>query len=167
MDIQSCPERKNPWAHIRAWQAAFGDDPSKVLLMKIRAGKRTKVVLKELREMIGKARNIQILTQDFSAEEIERFQRMGDVFLSLHRSEGYGLVIHEMLMHGIPVLATDWSANHEFGPNYPNYFGVSYDLIPYSDWMHHYPGPSFKWADPSIQHAAGLLRDIADTRKAG
>lgn len=28
MDILSCPERKNPWAHVRAWQAAFGDDPA-------------------------------------------------------------------------------------------------------------------------------------------
>ena len=42
MDIQSCAARKNPWAHVEAWQRAFGADPRKVLLLKVRFGKRTR-----------------------------------------------------------------------------------------------------------------------------
>ena len=37
-----------------------------------------------------------------------------DVYVSLHRSEGFGLVMAESMYVGTPVIATDWSGNTEF-----------------------------------------------------
>ena len=158
MDIQSCPERKNPWAHVRAWQQAFGDDETAILVVKLRVGKRTRMVLDELREIAGCATNIRLVSDDLDDLEIAALHRAADVYLSLHRSEGFGLNIYEALLLGIPVVATDWSANSEFGPGFANYHGVAYELVPYQDWMKHYDDADFRWAEANISHAATLLK---------
>jgi hypothetical protein len=160
MDIQSCPDRKNPWAHVRAWLAAFGDDPSAVLVMKLRVGKRTRVVLDELRRIAGSAGNIKLMTQELTHQEIAALQSACDVYLSLHRSEGYGLNIEECLMIGKPAVATNWSANAEFGPKYPTYHPVGFTLIPYDDWLLHYQDDNFSWAEADIDEAAAKLRQV-------
>ncbi|MGI4776742.1 MAG: glycosyltransferase [Janthinobacterium lividum] len=166
MDIKACPERKNPWAHVEAWQKAFGPSAGHVLLIKVRCSKATRIVERELQEMIGSAGNIRLVRQDFSDVEQVAFQRMADVYLSLHRAEAYGLNIREFLEMGTPVVATHWSANTEYGPAFAHYHGVRADLVPYRDWMRHYPDGDFRWADAETDHAARLLRQVAAERSA-
>ena len=160
MDIRSCPDRKNPWAHILAWQSAFGNNPKAVLLLKLRTSKRTAMVQKELKDLIGENTNIKLMVDHLSETEMASLQRTCDVFLSLHRSEGYGLNIHEALLCGKPTIATHWSANAEYGPTFPNYRGVRCRMVPYRDWTAHYDGSDFLWAEPDIDHAASELRDV-------
>lgn len=167
MDLQVVPERKNPLGTVIAWKRAFGDDPSKVLLMKIRTGKRTGVVRAEIAELAGSdrgARNVRIIECEFSRAEITGFQRMADVLVSLHRSEGYGLNIRECLELGVPVVATHWSGNTEFGPQYSGYHPIPCRTVPYRDWMGEYTGQRFEWADPDLDAAAAALREIAAAR---
>jgi hypothetical protein len=147
MDIRSCPERKNPWAHVRAWKAAFGDDPSAILVMKLRVGKRTRIVLAELRELIGRATNIQLVADEMTDDEIAALHHAADLYLSLHRAEGFGLNIYEALLLGKRVVATHWSANAEYGPRFANYTGVPCRMIRYRDWTGHYGQGGFEWAD--------------------
>jgi glycosyltransferase involved in cell wall biosynthesis len=164
MDLRSCPARKNPWAHIAAWQAAFGADPRSVLILKVRFSRQTQVVRDELREMIGATANIRLLEEHLAPERFLGLQAAADVFLSLHRAEGYGLLIREMLELGRPVVATDWSANAEYGPFYAAYRGVPYRLVPYRDWLGHFSDGKFLWAEADIDAAAAALRDIAQDR---
>lgn len=160
MDIRSCPERKNPWGHVLAWKAAFGNNRDALLILKVRTSKRTRLVRQELRELIGEADNIRLMDTQLSEAELSSLQRSCDVFLSLHRSEGYGLNIHEALLCGKPVVATHWSANVEYGPQYPGYHAVRHQPIKYRDWTGHYEDKEFFWANPDIAHAADLLSDI-------
>ena len=164
MDMSSCPARKNPWAHVAAWMHAFGDDPRRVLLLKARVSRRTALVLDELRAMAGDAGNIRIIETEFDEAGIAGLQRAGDVYLSLHRAEGYGLNIRECLEAGVPVVATDHSANAEYGPAYPAYHPVPWRAVPYRDWTGHYPGGGFDWAEADIAAAADILRRIAAER---
>lgn len=166
MDLCSCPARKNPWAHVAAWRAAFGDDPSRVLLLKVRVSKRTRCVLDELAEMAGDAPNIRIFEKEMDAAEIAGLQAAADVYLSLHRAEGYGLNIRECLEAGVEVLATDFSANAEYGPAFPNYHPLPYTPTRYRDWTGHYPDPGFDWAEVRIDAAAEALRAAARRREA-
>jgi hypothetical protein len=151
MDIRSCPERKNPWAHVRAWKAAFGDDPGAVLVMKLRVGKRTRLVLDELGELIGRAANIRLVADEFTDDEIAALHHAADLYLSLHRAEGYGLNIYEALLLGKRVVATHWSANAEYGPRFPNYVGVPCRTTRYRDWTGHYADGGFEWGDVDPQ----------------
>lgn len=162
MDIRTCPERKNPWAHVRAWRAAFGSDPTALLILKIRVSRRTALVLDELRQLIGTAQNIRLMTHDLTREDIAALHHAADVYLSLHRSEGYGLNIHEALACGKPVVATHWSANAEYGPAFGNYCPVGFKLVDYRDWTGHYADAAFQWADCDLGAAAETLRDRRD-----
>lgn len=164
MDLCSCPSRKNPWAHIAAWKGAFGEDPERRLLMKVRVSKRTRCVIGELAEMIAGAGNIEVFEREMSEGEIAGLQSAADVYLSLHRAEGYGLNIRECLEAGVEVVATDFSANAEYGPSFSNYHAVSHRLTPYRDWTGHYPDGRFEWAEVSIADAAATLRAAAARR---
>lgn len=159
MDLRACPDRKNPLAHIEAWQRAFGPDPKCKLLMKVRFQKRTQIVRRELLELIGTYPNISLVEDVFTDMEIASFQRMGDVLLSLHRSEGYGLNIREALELGMPVLATDWSGPAEYLRNYTNAHAVPCTQAPYRDYLRTYSHPQpLTWAEPDVKTAAATLR---------
>ena len=165
MDIYSCPARKNPWGHVLAWREAFGSDLKCILVMKIRVSKRSAVVLKELRDLIGDSKNIIVYADELDDFEIAALHGMADVYMSLHRSEGFGLNILESLLLGKQVVATHYSANVEFGSNFSNYWGVPFHFIPYNDWLSHYSG-RFQYADPDVVLAGKIVRDIKNSLRA-
>ena len=165
MDLRVCPDRKNPLAHIEAWQRAFGRDGRYQLLLKARFQRRTEIIRTELREMIAGYKNITLVDETFTDLEMVQFQRMADVYFSLHRSEGFGLNIKEMLELGTPVVATNWSAPAEYMSAYANAFSVNSTMVPYFDFTRSYAhqGPLF-WAEPDIHHAAHILKEVAARR---
>lgn len=157
MDLGTCPDRKNPLAHIAAWRQAFGNDAGTHLLMKVRFGRHTGFARKALEAALEGVANITLVEETFADEEMGAFQRMADVYLSLHRAEGYGLNIHEMLERGKPVIATGYSGNMEFMGRYPHAHAVPYRLVPYKDRTGHYHGKGLRWAEADIQDAATAL----------
>ncbi len=160
MDLSSCPERKNPLAHVKAWKLAFGNDPTAHLIMKVRFNKYTQFARKELIEAVGGAQNIRLVEEVFDDASMCAFQRMADVYLSLHRAEGYGLNIHEMLEIGTPVIATGWSGNMDFMLRYPHAIAVPFKLVPYSDPTFQYQGEGLYWAEADIEATASALRSL-------
>lgn len=161
MDLSTCPDRKNPWAHVEAWQKAFGHDADCVLTLKLRFSARTAPVRRELNGMIGAAPNIRIVERDLSDAEVARLQADSDVSLSLHRAEGFGLTICEMLERGKAAVATDWSGNVEFMGRSAKAYPVRYTLVPYRDGLRRYPGYRGTWAEADTDHAARCLRAAA------
>ncbi len=166
MDLRSCPPRKNLIDHVRAWRGAFGGDPLAPFVIKVRVSKRTAIDLEEAQLEASDCPNIRFITEEFSDREIAAFQHAGDVYVSLHRAEGFGLNIQEALLLNKPVLATHWSANAEYGPLFKTYMPVPYDLVPYEDWTHSYIDGDFKWAAPRINDAVKLLQNLRTTHAA-
>ena len=89
-----------------------------------------------------------------------RWWSEGDVYLSLHRSEGFGLPLAEALCGGMPVVATGWSGNIDF-MDAANSYPLEYALIDVHDAQGKYPGDLGQWAEASIEHAAAILADLA------
>jgi glycosyltransferase involved in cell wall biosynthesis len=160
MDLSSCPERKDPLAHVKAWKLAFGGDPAAHLLMKVRFTRHTAFARKELIKAIDGARNISLVEDEFTDADMCAFQKMADVYLSLHRAEGYGLNIHEMLEIGTPVIATGWSGNMDFMPRYPIATAVPFKLVPYRDRTFQFQGKGLYWAEADIEAAADALESV-------
>src|SRR5262249_20092370 len=88
-----------------------------------------------------------------------------DCYVSLHRSEGFGLTLAEAMAIGKPVIGTGYSGNLDF-MNDKNSFLVDYELAVVGPDCEIYPADG-EWAQPSISHAAELMREVvADTQKA-
>jgi len=159
-DMRSSTTRKNPVAAIRSFRLAFADDPRFVLVVKINQGAGTDDLIGILRREARGAGNIRFMSQELQTEEVLALIQCSDIVLSLHRSEGFGLVLAEAMRLGKPVIATGWSGNIDF-MNASNAALINYQLVPVRDGQNIYTQKEEFWAEPDIEHAAGWLRRLA------
>ena len=85
-----------------------------------------------------------------------------DILLSLHRAEGFGLILAEMMSLGKSVVATGWSANMDFMDK-SNSLPVAFELKPLPRSIGPYEA-GVLWAEPDIDHAAAALRRLVTDR---
>jgi glycosyltransferase involved in cell wall biosynthesis len=153
--------RKNPLAAIEAFRRAFADRPDRLLLLKIVHASHAPADLALIRAAIGEAPNMRLETRTLPAPDSHALTRCCDIVLSLHRSEGFGLVPAEAMLLGKPVIATDWSATTEFlDPSCG--VPVPYRLIPADDPRGVFMAPGALWAEADVDSAAAALRTLAD-----
>ena len=107
----------------------------------------------------------QSISKAISAEQLAIMRISVDCYVSLHRSEGYGLNILENLLHGTPVIATKYGGNMEFMQHLEapilDAFGADFELVQ----LERDHGPYWKgatWAKAKTQHAATLMRFARD-----
>ena len=157
-DLGSNYYRKNPLAAMEAFKLAFPDGSNARLLLKVSG------VEKQPREWLTLLESVDASTVRFclarlSQEEMDALYAECDVYLSLHRSEGYGLTIQEAMLHGLPVVATGWSGNMDFMRG-EDCYPVPYTLTPVGDPQGSYHVAGALWADPDIRAAADILRKL-------
>lgn len=159
-NLQSGTERKNLQASVDAFRLAFGDDPSATLVLKLHDV--TRMPERKQKLMAGLANvNVVVVEDDLTDHYMWKLIRSCDCILSMHRSEGYGLLLKQALMLNIPVVATGWSGNVDFMKNDPNAYCVRHKLIPVVDQEGIYaPTETARWADPDRNDAARLLLSV-------
>jgi glycosyltransferase involved in cell wall biosynthesis len=155
--------RKNPLGAMAAFAAAFAGDPRAHLLVKSMGGNEQSAEWGELRTAAASAGNVTLIDEVMPAAEISGLIEGADAVLSLHRSEGFGLVLAEAMLRGKPVVATNWSGNVDFLDE-KNGCPVAYHLVPAADPRGTYQHPGQMWADPDIAAAAAALRRLRDPR---
>lgn len=163
-DFNGFMARKNPHAVVRAFRQAFHDasDPAR-LILKSSNGNRFPRQLAALGQEIGGDPRIELRDGFLSRHEISGLQNAADCFVSLHRSEGFGLGLAESMFFGKPVIATRYSGNLDF-MNDENSLLVDCTMTDVKRGEYpHWRGQ--RWADPSIGHAATLMRSVYDDRK--
>ncbi|WP_158743345.1 glycosyltransferase family 4 protein [Acidisphaera sp. L21] len=159
--LASSFERKNPIAAIQAFRQAFGDRPDRVLLMKIGHTGHFGSDMQRLRDAAGGAANIRFETRTLSIPDNHALTACADIILSLHRSEGFGLVPAEGMLLGRAVIATNWSGNTDFMDEDTAAL-VPYRLVPAVDPRGVFQAPGAMWADADIGAAVAHLRRLAD-----
>jgi glycosyltransferase involved in cell wall biosynthesis len=156
-DAISVLDRKNPMAVIEAFKMAFGkDDPSAGLVVKITHSYPEAMDL--LNRSIQDFHNIHIISEDMERQQVNALIHSTDCAVSLHRAEGFGLLLAEAMYLGKPVIGTNWSGNTDF-MNSMNSCTVDYRLV--SVGSDHGPYKAYQaWADPDIQHAAYYMKKL-------
>lgn len=161
-DSNSISERKNPQAVIKAFKAAFDPNDARVgLVLKINHIKEQE--LNALKEELNGYTNVYFLLNNMTKLEVNSLIQSVDVYVSLHRAEGFGLVLAEAMLLGTPVIATNYSANTEF-MNQEVACLVDYDLIELQENISLYQKGNY-WADPNIETAANYMKLLANDRE--
>lgn len=102
--------------------------------------------------------DIQLIREDLDDEDMWRLVASCDSVLSMHRAEGYGLLLKQALLLGKPVVATGWSGNTDFMHDDPNAYLIDYHLTPVRDPEGVYDeSDQLVWAEPNVAHAASVL----------
>lgn len=161
-NLASSFERKNPLGAIAAFRQAFGSRSDRLLLLKVGHAAHYQADLARIVAAIGDAGNIRLETRMFPGDDVHALTRCCDIVLSLHRSEGFGLVPAQAMLLGRPVVATDWSATAEFldaGCGMP----IGYRLVPARDPRGVFEAPGAVWADADLGEAAAALCALADS----
>ena len=162
-DMSSGFSRKNPLAAIAAFRRAFGDDPRARLVIKAMRGETYPEGIRRVRAATDGHSNIVLDQRNLSRREFRALISAADVLLSLHRSEGYGLILAEAMAAGTCVVATDWSGNTDF-LHERNSVPIGYRLVAADDKQGEYHYPDMMWADPNVDEAAAALRALFEDR---
>lgn len=158
-DSRSCTERKNPAAAMQAFQKAFAQtDQQAGLVIKINHSAKEDEAY--IRSVMKGYTNIYLIRDRLDRNAVNNLIQCVDAVVSLHRAEGFGLVLAESMLLGTPVIATNWSANTEFMDG-DTACMVDCRLVTLEKEL-----PPFhagcRWADPDIGQAAGYMRRLQE-----
>jgi len=160
-DLKSSWARKNLIGSIEIYRRAFPEaQTSRRLIVKVQSAGVAPQFEKAARAAIAARGDITFLSDRMSDQEVERLIAESSVFLSPHRSEGFGLAIAEAFLADVPALATGWSGNIDFMRGVPE-LCIPYHLASVRDAGGVYKSSSAVWAEPHIAGAAQKLSALA------
>ncbi len=157
-DLNSYSARKNPQAAIEAFRRSGLAGRGAALVVKVHNVAGNEADLTALRAAMADLPGTTVLTETLPREDVYRLESACDCFVSLHRSEGFGLAVAECMYLGKPVIATDWSATAEF-LDATNGAPVRHRLVT----LERSHGPYAKgqtWAEPDVDHAAEWMQRL-------
>jgi glycosyltransferase involved in cell wall biosynthesis len=158
-DLNSLAARKNPEAVVDAFRRVVAKNPATGLVLKTHNGSRNAADMERLRGRIAGLPNVFLMDRTLARHEVYELMACCDVFVSLHRAEGFGLCVAEAMFLGKPVVSTDWSATAEYvTPR--NGFPVRYQLVRLENHIDEYVRGS-EWAEPDVDHAVSCMETLA------
>lgn len=177
-DLNSTAIRKNPMGALEAFQLAFPlpELPATfdrqirshplsdrvALMIKTFPPQGNSVEWHWLQLRAAEDSRIHLVVASLERDELLSLYGCCDVFLSLHRSEGFGRGMAEALQLGLDVIGTAYGGNTDFCTG-PLAHPVRCREAPIPRGA--YPcGDGHHWAEPDLDHAAELMRQVAARR---
>ena len=158
-NMRSNSIRKNAIGAVQAYRKAFEGRSHVFLVIKVLDGHTNPDAMAILRNMLQGLEHV-IILHELSREELYGLITECDTYISLHRSEGFGLIIAECMALGKTVVATGYSGNMDF-MNEEVAYPVRFKLVRNKKHIEPYP-KGLQWAEPDLDHAAERLRSILD-----
>jgi glycosyltransferase involved in cell wall biosynthesis len=158
-DLNSYMDRKNPEAVIEAFESAFEQTSEAPLLaIKLHGLQHRQSRYVKLLDRIARNKNIVLFDRVFTNAEISDLQWCCDAFVSLHRSEGFGLWIAECMARGKSCIVTNYSGNTDFTSE-ENSVPIGFSMIKVEGDQYPY-GEGQWWADPNLDEAVAAMRKV-------
>ena len=164
-DFLSFIERKNPFAVLEAFRRLTRLRPRHDvrLVFKLNNSRERPLDHRLFLARVAEASDgIVLIDRGMTDAEIKNLIRCCDCFVSLHRSEGYGVALAEAMYFRKAVVATGYSANLDFMSK-ENSLLVPYELVavPAGSYPH---ADGQVWAEPDIDFAVDAMARLLDDR---
>ena len=159
-DLNSYVARKNPQGAIDAFRLSGLAGKGASLVVKVHNAELNPKEFEALERAVADLPGTHLISRTLSRADVYALQAACDCYVSLHRSEGFGLAVAEAMYLAKPVIATDWSATAEY-LNGENGYPVRYRLATLQETH----GPYLRgstWAEPDMGHAAEQMRSVFD-----
>ncbi|HET8782753.1 MAG TPA: glycosyltransferase [Pyrinomonadaceae bacterium] len=166
LDTNSVLQRKNPLGVLRAFKAAFdASDASVGLVMKFNDPDYREPTLQRVREEVAGWQNVFVIDRIMNRAEVSSLINACDCFVSLHRSEGFGLGPAEAMSLGKPAIITNWSGCVDY-MTADNSIAIDYELVKlgrdYGPYKAHQ-----QWAEPDVEQASYWMKKLAGDPELG
>jgi glycosyltransferase involved in cell wall biosynthesis len=155
MDLLSDLDRKNPVGLIEAHARAFPDRQGPLLVLKLMNGALHVSHAEQIR-LLAARHGVLLVEEVLSMADLDLLMAGATAYVSLHRSEGFGLTIAEAMAHGVPTIATAYGGNLDFMDPSVSLL-VPYELVDTPAGSAYAGG---RWADPDLDAAAEAMRRL-------
>jgi glycosyltransferase involved in cell wall biosynthesis len=159
-DFNSTSGRKNPMGVLSAFQQAFPGRDDVRLVLKATNAELHAPAAEQLRLAVRGDRRVRLLERYLSVAELDELYTSSHAYVSLHRSEGFGLTVAEAMIRGLPVISTDYSGTAEFVDESVGW-PIAHGMVEVEPGWEPYQAGAV-WADPDLDQAARAMREIAD-----
>jgi glycosyltransferase involved in cell wall biosynthesis len=161
-DGNSWLSRKNPIAAVRAFKSAFGTERGVGLVIKAISLDRTSAAWQALEAELNGDDRVVVIDRTMGRVELTQLMASCDAYVSLHRSEGFGRIIGESMLLGLPTVTTNFSGNVDFCTPQTSFLvdGTLVALTP-SDYIFH---EGQYWCDPDVDQARQQMRRVFEQR---
>lgn len=167
-------ERKNPKALLEAYWKAFEGEIKVALLIKTYVDnfgqdKKDEIDrdIKKLKLSLGlKSYAPVYLFRDLmTRNQVYRFHKTGDCFISLHRGEGWGVPQMEAMLMEKPIISTNCGGIHEYLTDKKNAHLIEYTKVPVINTRNkQWYTSDQKWAEVNITSAIDRMRYVFANR---
>lgn len=163
-DMNSVVARKNPVGLIEAYAKAFPSEGDPLLVLKTSNGDTNPMDIEMIR-YASRSRSDVVLIDDatWTRKRLGSLMDSADCYVSLHKSEGFGLTMGESMALEKPVIATGYSGNLDFMTD-ENSFLVPFSYGSVPKGARPYRAGS-RWAEPDLGVAAEHMRTVFTDRK--
>lgn len=168
--------RKTIWNTVRCYLNTFTSHDPTLLVVKtsekdytkkflFRYGRSSRQSLKRiLREYRDPARLL-LIDGEIGEDDIRGIHKRADCYISLCRTEGWGLGAFEAAGFGKPVIMTGFGGQLDYLPADWAYL-VDYKLVPVDDRIGRRSySPDQKWAEPDLSIGSCMMRHVYENRE--
>lgn len=159
-DENSNSGRKNSEGVIDAFKKAFPKENENVVFI-IKVANADANTISKLNTKLKEYKNIKIINEKYTEEKLNSLFKISDLFITLPRAEGFGLMMAEAMYLGVAVITTGYSAPLEYSVSDES---EAVRLIPYKyiplkkkDLLYQ---KGAKWADADLNEAAKSILEL-------
>jgi hypothetical protein len=167
-NISELTERKNVLGLVESYCKTFTDNDKVRLILKVHykdyAPSNIKFCHDKIKAILNKYKNhapVFVFSKNLTESELLSLHSIGDCYISLTRSEGFGLTIFEAFNYGKDVITTGYSGQIDYlGKDYKGLVDYTLTKVDGMEGFSHgyYMSGKQMWAEPDYNHVIKLMK---------